>query len=355
LSISEFRSRVGTSPADIQTLTGIITIELVKTGKYAVLPRNAAIQKAMTEQTVLGQAANAVIVLNGEIGVLGSNNIFSAQLLRTDGSLVIGDNINYKDIAEGIILMPELAIRLTEPDFDIAQRKIAEHQRNVKMKQEAELAAAADARRAQEEETEKERIQRETEARKIQKEADARAKKEKRKEARQNTLENARRNEWETFSVSFVQGQLPSDDGELIPHIGVNFNIFLSGFYWSILPFTNIGIESGVTLLTEGHINNIDLSTLDWFFNVSPTIGVIYPLGSGARIYANAVFDFGKLPAEGKIQNWSITDDFGIGCTPGFSTGFSFGNGGTFTLEYRVVWYKNTYTNSFGLGFGKFL
>jgi hypothetical protein len=70
----------------------------------------------------LGQAANADYVLSAEARSLGNMNMFSAQILHVeDGTLLIGDVRDYRVVEDGIRLMAELALFLTDQENAGAQ------------------------------------------------------------------------------------------------------------------------------------------------------------------------------------------------------------------------------------------
>jgi hypothetical protein len=63
----------------------------------------------------LGKAINAQYVLSAEVRSLGSLNMFTAQILNVeDGTLLVGDSRDYRIIDDGIKLIPELALLLTD-------------------------------------------------------------------------------------------------------------------------------------------------------------------------------------------------------------------------------------------------
>jgi TolB-like protein len=112
---------------DAEVLAQILSIEMGKTGKYVVLPRTTTIQSAIKELEyqrsgataeeeikALGQAINAEFVLNAEVRSLGNTNMFTASILHVEGgSLLVGGYQNYRTVADGIVLMAELAKELT--------------------------------------------------------------------------------------------------------------------------------------------------------------------------------------------------------------------------------------------------
>jgi hypothetical protein len=65
-----------------------------------------------------GRAINADFVLHGEVITgLGGMRVFMAQILNVrDGSLLEGDHVDYRSITDGVYLMKELALLLTDPE-----------------------------------------------------------------------------------------------------------------------------------------------------------------------------------------------------------------------------------------------
>jgi len=129
LAIVPFAHRAGVSAHDAETLAQILAIEILDTGSHIVLPRISSMQAALAEQDFqaegltadegmasLGRAINADLVLSGEITGLGDVNMFMAQILRVaDGSMLVGTNRDYRVITDGMDLMAEIAILLTDP------------------------------------------------------------------------------------------------------------------------------------------------------------------------------------------------------------------------------------------------
>jgi len=124
-----------------EVLAQILAIEIANTGEYAVLPRTSTIQAAMKEldfqmsgatadesAKAIGRAINAQYILSGQVGSIGAMNLFTAQILNVeDGVLLTGDSRNYREIGDGIIMMEELALLLT--DRDAAAALITQRQR----------------------------------------------------------------------------------------------------------------------------------------------------------------------------------------------------------------------------------
>ncbi|MCL2762616.1 MAG: hypothetical protein FWD36_05360 [Treponema sp.] len=359
LAIVPFGHHAGVSAHDSYTLMQILAIELTKTGRYTILPRTSAAEAAKTEQGIqlagwteeegmaaVFSATNAEVVLNGNIGSIGEVNVFIAQILHVrTGSVITGKSINYKAITDGIGLMTEMAILLTETDPLVIEAKIAKHRANEEKREKAEIKVEEKEKKAQEAAVAKAKRAKEAEVRK------ARMKK-----TAQDNKSYAFRNELETFSFSYVW--IPERPKKDVPsQTGFNFGMFLSGLYFSPLAFTNIGVETGVTAICDGNFfdPSVNPDFFNWHFNISPTIGGLYPLSRSVRIFANAVFDLGCLPGEGAFFHNQISDNFNMGMTPGFNTGFSFGRDGIFVLDYRLVIYKDRLANSVGFGFGKSL
>jgi len=119
----------GIDAHDAETLTQILAIEILNTGNYVVLPRSSAMQAALREHDFqmrgytadeeaasLGRAINADFVLSAAVQRLGDINLFTAQVLHVeDGRLLAGASRDYRVIADGIDLMAEIAILLTDP------------------------------------------------------------------------------------------------------------------------------------------------------------------------------------------------------------------------------------------------
>ena len=124
LAIAPFNiANTGVNVHDAETLALILAVEIANTGKYAVLPRTAAMQSALTELQfqrsgftaeeeviAMGQAINAEYVLFGAVRRLGNVNMFTASILHVeDGRQVAGGTRDYRVVADGITLMEGLA------------------------------------------------------------------------------------------------------------------------------------------------------------------------------------------------------------------------------------------------------
>ena len=143
LAMLPFTLAPGVDAQDAETLSEILAIEILNTGDYVVLPRTSSIQSALAEMdfqmlghtddagmAALGRAINADMVLSAGVHRLGALNMFTAQVLRVmDGSMFAGASRDYQVITDGIDLMAELAILLTDSDRARADRRIAELRR----------------------------------------------------------------------------------------------------------------------------------------------------------------------------------------------------------------------------------
>ena len=129
LAVAPFHiANTETNTPDAEVLAQILSVEITNTGRFAVLPRTSVMQAALSEleyqmsgytadgeAKALGRAANAGYVLFAEARSLGSVNMFTAQILNVeDGRLLDGESRDYLTVADGILLMPELARFLTD-------------------------------------------------------------------------------------------------------------------------------------------------------------------------------------------------------------------------------------------------
>jgi TolB-like protein len=112
---------------DAEILAQLLAKEIANGGTYVVLPRTKSILQATQKEheaqrsgltdpdsiKAIGQAINAQYVLAGSIQQLGTKRL-NAQILETESAgLVIGRDLEYKNLADSLVLIPELAARLT--------------------------------------------------------------------------------------------------------------------------------------------------------------------------------------------------------------------------------------------------
>jgi len=136
LAIGPFSAGLDTH--DAETLAQILAIEILNTGKYAVLTRTSTMQAALREHEFqmrghvadeelvsFGRAGNADLVLSAVGQRLGDITMFTAQIFHVEEvRLIEGATRDYRVIADGIDLMAEIAILLTDPGA--APARIAE-------------------------------------------------------------------------------------------------------------------------------------------------------------------------------------------------------------------------------------
>ena len=145
LAIAPFNiANTGVNVHDAETLAQILAVEIANTGKYAVLPRTSTMQAALQElryqlsgytadeeAKALGRAINAEYVLSSEARRIGSINMFTAQILHVEESrLLIGGAREYLVVDDGINLMNDLAMLLTDPTGAQARIAVLERQRS---------------------------------------------------------------------------------------------------------------------------------------------------------------------------------------------------------------------------------
>jgi TolB-like protein len=108
------------------TLAQILSIYLIRSGRYAVYPRTATLEQVQTEyKTQLAQAAegnvvdmgkgdNPQFVLSVAARRLGEQNMFNASIIDlVSGKQEAGTYANYNMLEDGIVVMGNLAAELT--------------------------------------------------------------------------------------------------------------------------------------------------------------------------------------------------------------------------------------------------
>jgi formylglycine-generating enzyme required for sulfatase activity len=117
----------GMNQGDAEMLAQMLATELANSGRYAVFPRTRAIEKVMEEHQiersgmtdpesikVIGAAVNAQYVLSANVRKLGADNYFSASVLHiVEASQGQGAREKYRDVSDGLTLMPKMAQVLT--------------------------------------------------------------------------------------------------------------------------------------------------------------------------------------------------------------------------------------------------
>ncbi|MDR2095138.1 MAG: SUMF1/EgtB/PvdO family nonheme iron enzyme [Treponema sp.] len=118
----------GVNVQEVENLAQILSAEIADTGKYMVLPRLGTIETLMAEQNLkrsnltdpeniknIGAMTGARYVLAGNVISQGAKgNLLLARILNTDdGLLEAGGDLEYKTIADGYKLIPDLSYALT--------------------------------------------------------------------------------------------------------------------------------------------------------------------------------------------------------------------------------------------------
>ena len=116
---------IDSSVAD--TLAQILSINIIRSGKYAVYPRTATLEQVQEEYSTqlsgavadenvvdIGKADNPRFVLSVAARRLGSRNMFNASLINLEsGAQLLGLSVNYDTLDDGITVMENLAQELT--------------------------------------------------------------------------------------------------------------------------------------------------------------------------------------------------------------------------------------------------
>jgi TolB-like protein len=277
------------------TLTQILSIHLIRSGKYTVYPRTSSLEQVKEEYNMQsafaaernkisqGLGENPNLVLSVVARKLENVNMFNAVIIDLfTGGQVIGRSVDYRDIDEGIRAMEKLTIELTSTAEEIAQQ-------------------------------------------------DAKAQK---KAKWDEIVANATRNYMEVLS-GYVQF------GEDI--LGGGGSILISGIYFSPFKFTSLGIEPKLYFPSTnfGHFP----------LHGSVTMGLVYPFSKQTKIFADFIVDMGDFAGAG------LKGIFADWATPCFDAGlfhyideymdFTIG----VSIKYRGTWYEGYYTHSIGIGF----
>lgn len=350
LAIVPFTSDSGISPDDADVLTQILSIELMNTGKFSILPRTASIQSTISEQNfqmdgttsdeglvAIGRALNAQYVLSGRLTRTDNVNTLVAQILRVqDRSVSAGTTRNYGTITDGMLLMVDISILLTDPDN--AEARIASlntdksrEERRKFLEQERHREASA-VRRADVERKKAERDY-EREQRVAQRRErmgplmsflsdEERTKYSVRNELEQLSLFGA----WESGAEKPRRGAGSSVVPVLLP----------SGVYWSPVPYISVGFEN----------RSVRLDGTD-FQSVAPSLGLVWSFGSKVKIFSDALLEMGHLPGTGLILD-TVTPGFDVGLS--FDPGIYRENFALINVKYRGIWFEGTSVHAVGVG-----
>jgi hypothetical protein len=135
----------------------------------------------------------------------------------------------------------------------------------------------------------------------------------------------------------------PAHSSDSEAGIGTGFGFGLEiGSYFSFVPLTSFGLEVKGGIFDHYFFDESRRSELveSWFINGSPVVGVVLPLSSNFKLFADGLLEVGLF---GKGLK-GLINDF---ATYGFDAGLALGS---LTLKYRGVWYDRGYVNSIVLG-----
>jgi TolB-like protein len=277
------------------TLTQILSIHIIRSGKYAVYPRTKSLEQVMQEHKIqfsgvtadknvigIGFGENPNLVLSVVARRLENINMFNAAIINLfTGGQVVGRSVDYKDINEGMRAMERLSIDLTSTSEEITQRQNEAAQRDAKAWKKAERDAYW-----------KER----------------------------NSM--AKRNTYEPLSMYYEWGDEIN---------GVGGSAFTS-FHASPIPYLNFGLETrlGFRFVENGG-----------YASGSPMLGLIIPINNDVKLFGDAMFELGFFGSiKGKFTDW---------ITPAFDAGilfleYPFG----IAVKYRGTWFADFYVHSIG-------
>jgi hypothetical protein len=292
------------------TLTQILSIHIIRSGKYTVYPRTKSLEQVIEEHKIqlsgitadsnvvgIGYGENPNLVLSVVARRLEDANMFNAAVINLfSGTQVVGRSVDYRDINDGIRAMERLSVDLTSTAAEISQRQQAE-----------------------------DKSQKEDEQRRLRNQQAAQ-KKAKKDAFWDEKSSYAKRNSFEYLSGYFEWG----DD-----FIGGGGSI-LSTVHWSPISFLNIGFETRFGTSNE----------FSFYFSLSPMLGLTIPINENVIIFSDGILGLGYFGGiKGMIFDWM---------TPAFDIGILFwwGSSGDIfpgiDIKYRGTWYDGFYTNSIG-------
>jgi TolB-like protein len=114
-------------PLIADTLAQILSMNLIRSKKYAVYPRTATLEQVQTEydnqssgitadesMVDIGRGENPRFVLSVVARRLGDRNMFNASIINLEtGVQLVGRSVNYQTLNDGIAVMENLARELT--------------------------------------------------------------------------------------------------------------------------------------------------------------------------------------------------------------------------------------------------
>jgi len=333
------------------TLTQILAINLIKSGKYSVYPRTKSLEQVMEEHITqtsgitadsnivgFGYGENPNLVLSVVARKLEDINMFNAVILNLlTGAQVAGDSVEYKTINDGINAMETLSFLLTSTPTEIdrwrqeeEKHRLAENQKRIKEQQEEEKRRLAENQRRikQQQEEEKRRL---AENKRWIKQQKAAERKEARKKFWAKKAKDSKRNYYEYAFGYFQWGEGLIGGGGSI----------LTSIHWTFIPFFNIGIETRF-----GFLSHYDGEEARFFFSGSPTLGLAIPINENVKIFGDAVLELGRFGGlKGTITDW-VTPAYDCGILFDWKSDLLTG----LEIKYRGTWYDGHYAHSIGIG-----
>ena len=127
LSVLPVRIDGNIDPRVADALAQILSINIIRSGKYLVYPRTGTLEQVRAEHkiqhngvtadenvVILGKGDNPRFVLSVAARRLGSRNMFNASIINLEtGQQIVGDSENYDTLDDGIEVMERLAGKLT--------------------------------------------------------------------------------------------------------------------------------------------------------------------------------------------------------------------------------------------------
>ena len=122
----------------------------------------------------------------------------------------------------------------------------------------------------------------------------------------------------------------------------------LSSLYWSLIPFTTIGVEGrlgwGIGL---GRKNSSGDETNALEVGVAPLLGFVFPIGNRFQIFSDLLVEVAFS------SNWYYHGLITEWINPGFDAGVIFRIGNyNLTSKYRGILYDGKYTHVVAAGLG---
>ena len=158
LAIVPVQLQGGADQRVADTLTQILSIHLIRSGKYTVYPRTRSLEQVMEEHRIqfsgttadsnivgIGFGENPNLVLSVVARRLENINMFNAAVINLfTGTQVVGRSVDYRDISDGLRAMERLAIDLTSTGEEIShrQRELEQQQRQAEQEQQRQRAQA---------------------------------------------------------------------------------------------------------------------------------------------------------------------------------------------------------------------